>query len=168
MRNFNGAGLAALALVGAFLLVVQFHAPTRAKVPAHITLSLSDGALLKSFFEGLRPIPAYTSGKMFSRANQASRRDCGKRPGLLSRLAASVGLGTVVHAQGSRSSPCEDCYRVQSQALCPGSCSESDTYDVAIYGGVCNDGMELAGPACATDGDCYCNEAAGCESNCCQ
>ena len=157
----------ALAVVGGFLSVTQMSTPRRATVPARVTLSSLDGAPLTSFFEGLHPIPAYSSGRMFPKTGPLARRDCGKRPGLLSRLAASVGLATVVHAQGACSSPCQACYRAQPQAPCPGSCVESDTYDVAVYGGLCNDGMQIAGPACEQDGSCYCNEVVGCQSNCC-
>ena len=109
-------------------------------------------------FAGLPTVPPYLSGKLYAKLSNQPR--CDKGPSLLSRAAALIGLGSVVHAQGNcAGGSCFGCYVSITAVLCPGGCSE-DYYQTASYGGSCSTGLQFLGDACDEEnGACGCDEA---------
>ena len=132
------------------------------------TVVSSSGSKLISFFDGLRPVPAYLNGKVYSKVTHKS--PCRSRPSVLSRVASAVGLERIVHAQTdgcTDSGACLGCYLKLVQDYCSGGC-EDLLITSAQSGGTCASGFKLAGPACGVDNGCGCNSASCNNGTSCQ
>jgi hypothetical protein len=163
-RRGVGSFLALAAFVAVVTLTIANHNVRRARRPSRVALASYTGEHLTSFFRGLRPVPAYVNGKIYppNRASLARRSGCGKVPGVLSRVAAMVGLEKVVHAQnnGICQNPTNQCFGCRTRMEyfeCPGGCEGG--CHAGVYGGACASGNTIIGPACGADGGCGCDEA---------